>query len=149
MVLTLKQIAICHNLSDSHSKRASAFSAERRSLLIRRPPGPLLYLAYIFASGNLLAGPFFEFAEFRAFSERSGPFASAFGPGMWRHAMVAAAQCTGMAAASMAVYLVAGMYFEPFMLTEPRVWHLSLAARYAVAFALGARPHGWIETHQN
>ena len=41
---------------------------------IRQLPSLLEYLSYVFASGNLLAGPTFELADYLAFMRRSGPW---------------------------------------------------------------------------
>ena len=45
-------------------------------------PSPLEWLSYIFASGNLLAGPFFEFRDYRNYVERRGAWAGGFPSGI-------------------------------------------------------------------
>lgn len=49
------------------AKAASAYAAKKRLAAL---PSPLLYLSYLFAAGNLLAGPFFEASDFFDYVER-------------------------------------------------------------------------------
>lgn len=45
-------------------------------------PSLLEWLSYIFASGNLLAGPFFELRDYCDYIERKGPWANGFPSGV-------------------------------------------------------------------
>lgn len=72
MVIVLKQVAIAHNISDAKSKRVATFTAERKALLLDKPPNLLRYLSFMYAYGNLLAGPFNEYRDYEAFTERKG-----------------------------------------------------------------------------
>ncbi len=45
-------------------------------------PSPLEWLSYIFASGNLLAGPFFELRDYRDYIQRQGAWAGGFSSGL-------------------------------------------------------------------
>ncbi len=45
-------------------------------------PSPLEWLSYIFASGNLLAGPFFELRDYRDYIQRQGAWAGGFPSGL-------------------------------------------------------------------
>jgi lysophospholipid acyltransferase len=72
MVIVLKQVAIAHNISDAKSPRVATFTAERKALLLEKPPSLLQYLSFMFASGNLLAGPFNEYRDYASFTARTG-----------------------------------------------------------------------------
>jgi lysophospholipid acyltransferase len=41
---------------------------------LTRLPSPLEWLSFIFAGGNLLAGPYFELSDYLAYTERRGPW---------------------------------------------------------------------------
>ena len=45
-------------------------------------PSPLEWVSYVFASGNLLAGPFFELRDYRDYIQRQGPWAGGFPSGV-------------------------------------------------------------------
>lgn len=72
MVIVLKQVAIAHNISDAKSKRVASFTDERKALLLDKPPSLLQYLSFMYAYGNLLAGPFNEYRDYAEFTERTG-----------------------------------------------------------------------------
>eukprot|EP00892_Ulva_mutabilis_P010068 jgi/Ulvmu1/7433/UM036_0094.1 len=141
MVLVLKQVAIAHNISDGHSKRATSFTEERRSLLLESPPTLLQYLSFMYSFGNLLVGPFNEFADYSAFTKRTGPWKSAFAPGMTTPALAASGRCILQAVALLVVHLGVTTYFSPLLLTAPKVWEFSLLQRYliAIVIAIGKR----------
>lgn len=138
MVIVLKQVAIAHNISDGHSKRAATFTDERRSLLLESPPSLLHYLSFMYSFGNLLVGPFNEYADYSAFMDRSGPWKPAFAPGMMAPALTASGKCIVQGIALLIVHLGLSAYFSPMILTAPRVWELSMLQRYLIAFAIGA-----------
>lgn len=140
MVIVLKQVAVAHNISDGHSQRAASFTAERRSLLLSSPPSLLQYLSFIYSFGNLLVGPFNEYADYDAFTKRTGEWKAAFAPGMTRSALTAAGKCIAEGLLSLVVYSVLGAYFSPLLLTAPKVWELSMLQRYLIAIVLGAPP---------
>lgn len=48
--------------------------AYQRAHRLARLPTPLEGLSYLFAAGNLLAGPHFELSDYLAFVERRGPW---------------------------------------------------------------------------
>lgn len=140
MVLFLKQVAIAHNVSDGNSHRAASFSEERRSLLLSSPPSLLQYLSFMYSFGNLLVGPFNEYADYSAFTERTGAWKAGFAHGMAMSALAAAGRCVAQALALLAVHLGIGSYLSPMLLTAPRVWELSMVQRYLVVLVLGATP---------
>jgi lysophospholipid acyltransferase len=135
MVLTLKQIAICHNLSDSYSNKK--YSEERFQLRMKSPPNPLHYLSYIFATGNLLAGPFNEFQEYKKFVARDGAWAKAFSWSMFIEAQRAAVRSFGYACAALAGEQVISAFCSARMVLAPAAFRMPLWKRYAIAFAAG------------
>lgn len=137
MVIFLKQVSIAHNISDGHSPRAASLSEERRSLLISSPPSLLQYLSFMYAFGNLLSGPFNEFADYVTFTHRAGAWKGAFAPGMAGSAFTTAAKCVSQALALLIVNLFLGAFFSPKLLTAPRVWDLSMGQRYLIAMITG------------
>ena len=78
--------------SDQNTETLQAFTQELRpyqqSHKLVSMPSLLEWLSYIFASGNLLAGPFFELRDYRDYIERQGPwekgFPSSVAPGLAR-----------------------------------------------------------------
>ncbi|KAL3156423.1 hypothetical protein ABBQ38_000734 [Trebouxia sp. C0009 RCD-2024] len=81
MVLTLKMIsaAVCYQ---DGLKNAEVLRPYQESRKLVSMPSPLEWLSYIFASGNLLAGPFFELRDYRDYIERQGPWANGFPSGV-------------------------------------------------------------------
>lgn len=140
MVIVLKQVAIAHNVSDGNSRRAASFTEERRSLLLSSPPSLLQYLSFMYSFGNLLVGPFNEYADYSAFTERNGEWKAGLAQGMSMPALAAAGRCVAQALALLAVHLGIGAYFSPMLLTAPKVWELSMVQRYFIALVLGATP---------
>jgi lysophospholipid acyltransferase len=135
MVLTLKEIAICHNLSDSYSNKK--YSEERYQLRMSGPPNLLHYLSYIFASGNLLAGPFNEFQEYTGFVARDGEWAKAFSWPLFRAALRASTRSFGFACAALALEQLIGAVCSAKMVLAPASFAMPLLKRYAIAFAAG------------
>ena len=139
MVLTLKQVAIAHNLSDSYTRADSKhFSKERHLLRITRAPDPLQYLSYIFASGNLLAGPFFEFHDYVEFTARTGAWGDACRREFLGAAAAAAAQCFGLAIPAVVVSQAIAAKFTSMMLVDEGVLPRPMLERYLIAFLTGA-----------
>ena len=139
MVLVLKQVALGYNLSDSFkSQRSSDFSEEQAYYRMTGPPNPLHYFSYIFATGNLLAGPFFEYRDYMEFMSRQGKFLEACKREHLAAAAKSAVQCFGVASASVAVSQLIAAKFSAHMLVPPRVTTLAMWQRYGLAFLLGA-----------
>lgn len=71
MVVTLKLISCATNVSDSY-KDEKHLRQHEREWMIPAAPRPLEYASYIFATGNLLAGPHFHFKAYSEYIERRG-----------------------------------------------------------------------------
>ena len=139
MVLVLKQVALGYNLSDSFSsKRGIEFGVERQYFKMGSPPNILHYFSYIFATGNLLAGPFFEYRDYVDFISRRGKFVEACKREYLGAAAKAAMQCFGVAIASIVVSQVISAKFPPLLLVPPHVQKVAMWQRYAIAFLIGA-----------
>lgn len=138
MVVVLKQISVCHNLSDSYSSKQ--YSQERYDLRIPAAPNPLHYFSYLFASGNLLAGPFHEYLHYKHFMAREREWAKAFGAPLFKEAMRAAVRCFGIACGALAAEQLVSARFQAAMVLAPAAFKMPLWRRYLVAFATGARP---------
>ena len=138
MVVVLKQIAVAHNLSDGYS--AKRYSQERHDLSIAAAPNPLHYFSYLFASGNLLAGPFFEYPHYKQFMARQGEWSKAFTAPMFKEALRASARCFGVACGALVAEQLVSARFKAAMVLAPAAFKMPLWRRYLVAFATGA-PH--------
>ena len=53
---------------------AQDMSAYQQAHVVRQLPSLLEWLSFIFAGGNLLAGPYFELSDYLAYIERAGPW---------------------------------------------------------------------------
>ena len=123
MILTLKVIAaaVCYQDGLLPAEQLRAYAAEKR---LHRLPSLLEYCSYVFASGNLLAGPFFEAHDYFQYIERQGiwapdaarPMPSPLVPGLLRF---------GKALVAMAVYVGLGWY-SPSVLESAWYSNLSL-----------------------
>eukprot|EP00873_Tetraselmis_striata_P000705 jgi/Tetstr1/420969/TSEL_012029.t1 len=71
MVVTLKLISCATNVSDSHKEDKHLRPSERQ-WMIRAAPTPLEFVSYVFATGNLLAGPHFHVKTYLEYIERRG-----------------------------------------------------------------------------
>ncbi|KAL4442125.1 hypothetical protein ABPG77_011386 [Micractinium sp. CCAP 211/92] len=71
MVLTLRLIAVAVSYQDGAAppEGLREYAARKR---LPELPSPLEFLSYLFAAGNLLAGPFFEARDFKDYVERKG-----------------------------------------------------------------------------
>lgn len=71
MVLTLRLIAVAVSYQDGGKPAAKLqeYAARKR---LRQLPSPLEFFSYLFAAGNLLAGPFFEASDFFDYVQRKG-----------------------------------------------------------------------------
>ena len=138
MVLVLKQIALCHNLSDSFTREGSKhYSTERHLFKVTAVPNPIHYLSYIFATGNLLAGPFFEYREYMDFMSRSRGWARACDWSLFGQAAAASMRCFGVAIGGVAISQLIENYLSPKMLIPPSVLQRSMPERIAIAFLTG------------
>jgi hypothetical protein len=138
MVLVLKQVALGHNRADNFAREASKqCSAERHGLYVDATPNILHYFSYMFASGNLLAGPFFEYRDYMNFTNRRGEWRRACDGRFFGMAMISALQCLGLAFASLSIGQTISHNFSAHMLVEPDVLHRSMVQRYALAFLVG------------
>jgi len=70
MVLVLKLIAVAVCYEDGIAQGKMREAQAYRSL--KKLPGPLEFLGYLFFMGTLMTGPFTEFADYRDFTERVG-----------------------------------------------------------------------------
>jgi MBOAT, membrane-bound O-acyltransferase family len=139
MVLVLKEVALCHNLSDSFARDSSkGYSPERAAFKVARAPNPIHYFSYIFATGNLLAGPFFEYREYMDFMARTGDWRRACEGRLLGAAATAAVRCFGVASAGVAASQLIAAKFSPHMLIAPGVYARSIPERIAIAFLTGA-----------
>jgi lysophospholipid acyltransferase len=75
MVLTLKLISVAVCYQDG-LKQEEDLTAYQQSHRLTELPSPLAYMSYLFAGGNLLAGPFFEIKDYLQFVNREGVWAS-------------------------------------------------------------------------
>ncbi|KAI7837279.1 hypothetical protein COHA_008893 [Chlorella ohadii] len=71
MVLTLRLIAVAVSYQDGGkpAEQLQEYAARKR---LRQLPSPLEFFSYLFAAGNLLAGPFFEASDFFDYVQRKG-----------------------------------------------------------------------------
>jgi lysophospholipid acyltransferase len=71
MIVTLKIISAAVTYQDGlkHEKDLTAYQQAHK---LRGMPNLLEYLSYVFASGNLLAGPTFELSDYLTFIEKGG-----------------------------------------------------------------------------
>ena len=53
---------------------AQELSPYQQAHAVRRLPSLLEWLSFMFSAGNLLAGPYFELADYLAYIERRGPW---------------------------------------------------------------------------
>ncbi|GIL46653.1 hypothetical protein Vafri_3591 [Volvox africanus] len=74
MVAVLKLVSICVCRQDSFRKNKEDLNAYQAAHQLVSTPTPLEFLSYLFGLGNLLAGPFFEFSEYKEFIELKGPW---------------------------------------------------------------------------
>ncbi|KAG2485077.1 hypothetical protein HYH03_016174 [Edaphochlamys debaryana] len=74
MVAVLKLISICVCRQDSFRKNKEDLNSYQSAHQLTRCPSPLEFLSYLVGMGNLLAGPFFEFSDYKAFIELKGPW---------------------------------------------------------------------------
>ncbi|KXZ56055.1 hypothetical protein GPECTOR_2g937 [Gonium pectorale] len=72
MVAVLKLIAMCASRQDSFRKNKEDLSAYQASHALASSPTPLEFVSYLFGLGNLLSGPFIEFADYKDFIELKG-----------------------------------------------------------------------------
>ncbi|EFJ48091.1 hypothetical protein VOLCADRAFT_120919 [Volvox carteri f. nagariensis] len=72
MVAVLKLVSICVCRQDSFRKNKEDLSAYQAAHQLVSTPTLLEFLSYLFGLGNLLAGPFFEFSEYKEFIELKG-----------------------------------------------------------------------------
>ncbi|DBA91841.1 TPA: hypothetical protein ACH3X1_015978 [Trebouxia sp. C0004] len=81
MVLTLKMIsaAVCYHDGLMPAQELTPYQESRKLVAM---PSPLEWLSYIFASGNLLAGPFFELRDYRDYIQRQGAWDGGFPSGL-------------------------------------------------------------------
>lgn len=94
MVLTLKLVAIAICYQDGGLEDDSQLRDYAKAKRLTHLPSPLEFLSYLFAAGNLLAGPFFEAKDYFDYVERKGDWEeskesghhipSAFLPGCYR-----------------------------------------------------------------
>ncbi|GLC46847.1 hypothetical protein PLESTB_001540800 [Pleodorina starrii] len=92
MVAVLKLVSICVCRSDSFRKNKEDLTAYQAAHQLVSTPTPLEFLSYLFGLGNLLAGPFFEFTDYKDFMELKGPWARNAGrpmPGVLGHGLLA------------------------------------------------------------
>ena len=137
MVAVLKLIAICYNRQDGVRQKAhEKMSQEDTALLIQAVPNPLHFASYILATGNVLAGPFNEYNDYMAFTERSGPWAQAFAPGMWKPALVSGLSCTGSAIFMLLGWSLLNTKFSHFALVGESVWQMPYVQRVAYAMLM-------------
>ncbi|KAF8073163.1 LPLAT1 [Scenedesmus sp. PABB004] len=74
MVLTLKLISMAVCFQDANSKKDEELSSYQRAHVFRSLPSLLEYLGFVFAFGNLLAGPVIEFRDYQMWANREGPW---------------------------------------------------------------------------
>ncbi|GFR42985.1 hypothetical protein Agub_g3984 [Astrephomene gubernaculifera] len=74
MVAVLKLIAMCVCRQDSFRKNKEDLTPYQAAHQLVASPSPLEFLSYLFGLGNLVAGPFVEFSEYKAFIELKGPW---------------------------------------------------------------------------
>ncbi|KAL6754098.1 MBOAT, membrane-bound O-acyltransferase family-domain-containing protein [Haematococcus lacustris] len=72
MVLVLKLISLAMSYQDHHTKKKEAMTEFQAAHAVAKLPSPLSYASYMFSLGNLLAGPYLEFADYLQFVERQG-----------------------------------------------------------------------------
>ncbi|CAK0783622.1 hypothetical protein CVIRNUC_006821 [Coccomyxa viridis] len=131
MVLALKLITAGVSYQDGLKKPEELSPYQQRHRLTKMP-SPLEWLSFTFASGNLLAGPYFELSDYLDFINRKGPWdpkskqpslASQYGAGALR--FVKALCC-------LAVHLYFVKYFPVDTLTSDWFYTLSIPRRGAV-----------------
>lgn len=74
MVAVLKLLALCTARQDSFKKNKEDLSPYQAAHQLPYTPSPLAFMSYLFGMGNLLAGPFYEFTDYKQFIELKGPW---------------------------------------------------------------------------
>lgn len=75
MVLTLKLISMAVCFQDTHSKSTEVLSPYQRAHVFTQLPSLLEFFGFVFAFGNLLAGPVIEFRDYQMWVNSEGPWA--------------------------------------------------------------------------
>jgi len=136
MVLVLKLVSIAVSTQDYHSKKKEELTPFQATHAIAQVPNPLEFFSYVFSLGNLLAGPYFEFRNYKEFIESRGvwdpraekPAPSVVLPSLW---------CLGEAFLFMGLYLKMVPIFNVGTFTQP--WFLKSPAlkRAVIIFVTG------------
>nr|QNL10711.1 LPAT [Haematococcus lacustris]QNL10738.1 acyl-CoA: diacylglycerol acyltransferase 1 [Haematococcus lacustris] len=136
MVLVLKLISLATCYQDARRLKKEAMTAFQAEHAVQQLPSPLAYSGYVLALGNLLAGPYLEFTDYRDFIHLKGvwdPGAARPVPPAWQPGLV----CLAKAAFFMAAY----MYLTPRLgwpvLFTPWYSQLPFPLRCVVQFAAG------------
>ncbi|CAL5220084.1 g2035 [Coccomyxa viridis] len=131
MVLALKLITAGVSYQDGLKKPEELSPYQQRHRLTKLP-SPLEWLSFTLASGNLLAGPYFELSDYKDYMERKGPWdpktrrptaRSQYGAGALR--FLKALICLG-------VHFYMVQYFPVNALTTEWYYSLSIIRRAAV-----------------
>lgn len=136
MVLTLRLISAAVCVTDGRRLARHEATGEGRPLpphaarmALRRPPSALEFSSYLFAAGNLLAGPHYDLAEFREYVERGSDTPWALGAGLLRFLK---------ALACLAGHLALSEYgFTADLYSSERWAKSSLARRVLLLWAVG------------
>ncbi|KAL6777134.1 LPT1 [Auxenochlorella protothecoides x Auxenochlorella symbiontica] len=133
MVLTLKLVAIgvCYQDGRTHADKHDR--PYRAAMRLDRLPSLLEYYSYCFASGNLLAGPFFEAKEYFDFIERRGDWDEA-AHGRLQSSLLPGALRFLRGAACATLWSVLGREFNATLL-ESRWWN-TISVRHRIALIL-------------
>ncbi|KAK9810978.1 hypothetical protein WJX73_003119 [Symbiochloris irregularis] len=135
MVLTLKLISLASCYQDG-LRKDEELTEYQRKMKLERMPSLLEYLSYVFASGNLLAGPNFEMADYLKFIEGRGPWApnaSRPVPSSWQPGLVRLAK----AMLCLGIHMSLVPYFSPLTLEADSFYEYSLWRRLLIMYAAG------------
>eukprot|EP00775_Hariotina_reticulata_P003753 gene3753-4011_t len=72
MVLTLKLISMAMCFQDANSKEPDDLTSYQKAHVFKRLPSFLEFFGFVFAFGNLLAGPVIEFRDYQQWVKREG-----------------------------------------------------------------------------
>lgn len=86
MVLTAKLSALAYCYKDGAEKDDEKLLPEQRDKKVVDLPNVLELLSYVYFPSACIVGPFFEFADYKMYIERTGRYSKI--PSTWKHALI-------------------------------------------------------------
>ncbi len=111
-----------HTLTPPHPQVLREYGRSKR---ITTLPNPLEFFAYLFACGNLLAGPFYEYADYSHYIHKTGPYTQPW-PRPWVPGLLRFVKGVFY----MVLFIRFSAEYSPFLLETSRFFDLSTVYRY-------------------